>query len=343
GRGLTRPALPVELKEAAVGRKAFRAALVAAALAALTAGCGGGRQTSPETAGPDASPSEPELAVAVASFDLAVGDGQRFIAGVFLPDRKLIGFGAVQMEFYYLGEKDASGRPEPVAATTATFLPVPGKEPRGSSDSPALIEDPEAAGVYETTLDLTRPGFWGVAVVAEVEGETRRGTASFQVLPDHQVPTVGDPAPRSHNLTLASDAPKAAIDSRAGTEGEIPDPHLHGTTVADALAQGRPAVVVVSTPVYCMSRFCGPITDTVAELAETYQDRAAFIHIEVWRDFNAGQLDEAAAQWIQTPQGGNEPWVFLVGSDGKIAARWDNVLDRAELEQRLQALPVRGR
>ncbi len=319
------------------------AALVVAALALLIAACGGGRQASPETAGPDVSPSEPELAVAVASFDLAVGDGQRFIAGVFLPDRKLIGFGTVQMEFYYLGEKDASGRPEPVAATTATFLPVPGKEPRGSSDTPILLDDPEAAGVYETTLDFKRPGFWGVAVAADVEGQRRTGTTSFQVLPDHQVPAVGDPAPRSRNLTLRSDVPKVAVDSRAGSQPDLPDPHLHETTVAEALEQGRPTVVVVSTPVYCMSRFCGPITDTVAELARTYQDRAAFIHIEVWRDFNAGQLDEAAAQWIQTPGGGNEPWVFLVGGDGKIAARWDNVLDRAELEQRLQALPVRGR
>ncbi len=321
----------------------FRSVLVSAACAILIAACGSGGQPSPATEEKAASPSQPELAVAVASFDLAVGQAQRFIAGVFTPDRNLIGFGTVRMEFFYLGEKDASGEPEPVAATTASFLPVPGKEPKTASDTPTVLDDPEAAGVYETTVDFNRPGFWGVAVVADVGGERRTGTASFQVLPDHQVPAVGDPAPRSHNLTLASAAPKAAIDSRAGREGDVPDPHLHTTTVAQAVEQGRPAVVVVSTPVYCMSRFCGPITDTVGELARTYADRAAFIHIEVWRDFNAGQLDEAAAQWIRTPQGGNEPWVFLVGADGRIAARWDNVLDRAELEQRLQALPVRGR
>ncbi len=322
-----------------MGRRSVLA-VVSAALMVLTA-CGRGGETSSQKGRQDASPSEPELVVAVASFDLAVGDDQRFMTGLLTPDRKLIGLGTVQMQFFYLGEKDASGQPEPVVETTATFLPVPGKEPKSSSDSPAFLDDAQASGVYETTVDLDRPGFWGVAVRADVGGEPRTGTASFQVLPEHQAPDVGDPAPRSRNLTLASGAPKAAIDSRAGREGDVPDPHLHDTTVADALQQGRPTVVVVSTPVYCMSRFCGPITDTVAELATTYKDRAAFVHIEVWRDFNAQQLDESAAQWILTPEGGGgEPWVFLVGADGKIAARWDNVLDRPELEQRLQALPV---
>jgi hypothetical protein len=33
--------------------------------------------------------------------------------------------------------------------------------------------------------------------------------------------------------------------------------------VADAIAAGRPVMVVGSTPVFCVSRFCGPITDAV--------------------------------------------------------------------------------
>jgi hypothetical protein len=35
--------------------------------------------------------------------------------------------------------------------------------------------------------------------------------------------------------------------------------------------------------------------------------------------------------------------VFLIGADGKIAARWDNVVTRDEIEPSLQALPVIGR
>jgi hypothetical protein len=317
---------------------AVRAAAIAALLAVLATACG--TAPSPVGSSPTPAATEQSLAVAVASFDLAVGDQQRFIAGVLTPDRQVIGSGEVRAEFFFLGEADASGQPQPLSTTTATFLPVPGKEPGTDGDAPTVLDDPEAAGVYETTVDLPRPGFYGVAVTAEVDGQERSGTASFEVAAEHQVPAVGEPAPKSRNLTLDSDGPPAAIDSRAGTDGKIPDPHLHRTTIADAVGQGRPAVTVFSTPVYCVSRFCGPITETVADLAEQYSDRAAFVHVEVWRDFDAGQLNDAAAEWIQTAEGGNEPWVFLIAADGTIAARWDNVLDRGELEALLRDLPA---
>ncbi|MBW3665353.1 MAG: hypothetical protein KY469_19845 [Actinobacteria bacterium] len=306
----------------------------------LAAACGGTDDSGPAPATTDAATAADQLAVAVASYDLAVGEDQRFIAGVLTPDRRLIAGGSVEMEFFFLGEEQAGGEPEPVATTSATFLPVPGKEP-SEGDGPTIIDDPAAAGVYETQVSFDRAGFWGVGVTAEMsDGETRRGTTSFGVASAHQVPAVGDPAPASRNLTLESDAPPVAIDSRAGTEGEIPDPELHDTTIADAIAAGSPTVVVISTPVYCVSRFCGPITDAVSDLAQTYADRAAFVHIEVWSDFETSTLNDAAAEWILTDDGGAEPWVFLIGSDGRIAARWDNVLDRAELEQLLEALPA---
>ena len=79
-----------------------------------------------------------------------------------------------------------------------------------------------------------------------------------------------------------------AIDSRARGGEPIPDPELHTTSIADAIAAGHPALVVFSTPVYCVSRFCGPVTDLVAELAAEYGDRADFIHVEIYRDFEAG-------------------------------------------------------
>ena len=36
-----------------------------------------------------------------------------------------------------------------------------------------------------------------------------------------------------------------------------------------------------------------------------------------------------------------EPWVFLIGADGRIAARWDNVATRGEIEPLLRDLPGR--
>ncbi len=43
--------------------------------------------------------------------------------------------------------------------------------------------------------------------------------------------------------------------------------------------------MVFATPVFCVSRFCGPVTEMVEELAHRYDDRAVFIHVEIWKDF----------------------------------------------------------
>jgi hypothetical protein len=99
---------------------------------------------------------------------------------------------------------------------------------------------------------------------------------------------------------------------------------------------------VFATPVYCTSRFCGPITDMVAELAHDYADRASFVHIEIWHDFQKKDVNKSAAEWIYRDGDLTEPWVFVVGADGRIAARFDNVATRGEVEPLLESLPVIG-
>jgi hypothetical protein len=196
--------------------------------------------------------------------------------------------------------------------------------------------------VYTAQASFDRAGFWQVEVAASVAGKERRAVAAFAVNEKHAIPAVGDAALPTENLTLAStDAPRAAIDSTAAT-GDVTDPHLHQTTIAAALAAKRPAVVVFATPVYCQSRFCGPVTDMVADLGRTYADRASFIHIEIWRDFQSQTVNKAAADWLYRNNELNEPWVFVIGSDGKISARFDNIATAAELEPMLKALPVIG-
>jgi hypothetical protein len=188
-------------------------------------------------------------------------------------------------------------------------------------------------------MEFDRPGFWEVEVTAPLPSGPAVATAAFQVVAEPQVPEVGERAPRTENLTVDSDAPQAAIDSRAQTEGAIPDPELHRTTIADAISRGRPVVAVFSTPVYCMSQFCGPVTDLISELEGEYGDVAEFVHVEVWHDYAKSEINEAAADWLLTPEGDlTEPWVFLIGEDGRILARWDNVATRQEIEPWLKRL-----
>ncbi|MEA3077827.1 MAG: hypothetical protein QOF60_2735, partial [Actinomycetota bacterium] len=186
-------------------------------------------------------------------------------------------------------------------------------------------------------------GFWGVTITAKLaDGKTATGNAPFEVYAEPRVPFPGQPAPRTANpVAGAPGVEPRSIDSRASGGQPIPDAKLHATSIADAIAAGKPVMIVVSTPVYCVSRFCGPITDSVAKLADTYGDRMAFVHLEVWKDFDNKVVNDAAAEWIE-PKGGQgdtqEPWVFVVGRDGIVKQRFDNVANDADLEAAVRAV-----
>ncbi len=305
--------------------------VVALATALLLSACAG-------------EPDPLELVVEPASFDIAVGEDQRLLVGLFTPERQLVAHGQVELGLAHLGDgSESSAAIE--QSVSARFIPVPGGEVGEPTEAPSLVED-TGTGVYAATVDLDRPGVWGVRIVGELEdGTPVSGNRTFQVLEEHLVPAPGDEAPRVDNPTLdeveSGEIPAVQLDSRAqAANSEVAFPHLHTHMVADSIAAGRPVVVAVATPVYCRTRFCGPLTEVMAELANEYDDRADFVHLEVWEDFDAQRLNDAAAAFIQTELGGNEPWTFLIGADGRIAARWDNILDLEELTAMLEELPV---
>lgn len=313
-------------------RRRLAAALVLAAM--VLAACGGGGSS-----GPDGD----EIGVQVASYDLAVGPASRFLVGVLSADNRFLAYGDVQLRFNFVGDGQTSAERAFGPPVTARYLPLPGTDlPTPAPASPELVAPSQARGVYVSQAGFDRPGFWEVELTTEVAGRQRSAVAAFQVLSEHKVPAVGEPAPRSENRTLSSppEIPRPAIDSRAATGG-IPDPELHQATIAGALAAGRPVVAVFSTPVYCRSQFCGPITDMVAELAADYGNRATFVHVEIYYEFETQTLNAAAAEWLQEGDF-TEPWVFVVAADGRITARFDNVATRGELVPLLDRLPVIG-
>ncbi|MEX1164229.1 MAG: hypothetical protein WEB03_11685 [Nitriliruptor sp.] len=320
-----------------------RAPAALAALALIATACATGGDDPVDEPTDAAAPDEP-LAILIASYDIAVGEDRRLLAGILTGDAVQLAFGEATFELGYLGD-EAAGEAELVDDVTARYLPVLGLEPEiePTERATVLVGEP-GTGVYEAAVDLPEPGWYGLRVSIDLDdGTTRQGQATFEVLPETEVHDVGDEAPRSENLTIADveagEVPPVAVDSRAqGEDDEVPDALLHDSTIAASLDEGMPVVVILSTPTYCVSTFCGPLTSELATVAERYEDVADFVHIEVWRDFEATELNEAAAEWIQTEAGGNEPWVFLVDGDGIIQARWDNVLDVDDLESRLAAL-----
>lgn len=300
----------------------------------LLAACGGSDGAS--DASREAAQEDRELVVQPANYDLVAGEESRFIAGVLTQDQLFVGYGQVEMTFLYLGTEESEGTVEEGPTATADFLVIEG-DPR--TEGPIAGPASSGRGVYSTDVTFDKPGFWEVELTADLDGGTRSGRAAFEVLDEHRIPAVGDAAPRTSNRTLESDVPPRAIDSRAESLQDIPDPQLHEITIAESIRNGEPVVVVFATPVYCVSRFCGPITDMVQDLQKRYSDRANFVHVEIWFDFQDRAIDKAAAEWLLVDQDLTEPWVFLIDDKGKIAGRWDNVVTEGEVAAELEKLP----
>ncbi len=329
-----RPASPldsfccVQLRTRLSARPLRRSAIVALAL--LLVGCGGaGNSVEAGRGGPD------EVFGEVATFEVVAGRPGRIAVGLSTTDLRVLAGGAVDFVI-----TRANGDGDSVRAA-ARYLSVPGM-PTVSS-GPRLGRPSQGTGVYAADdVVVPAPGFWTIQVTLPGRMSKQRPEASFEVLAAPQVPTVGEDAPRTQNLTLASVGVQPQwLDSSASSEVP-PDALLHSTVIAEAIAAKRPLVVVVSTPAYCTSRFCGPTTEAVRQLAardEAAGRDLAYVHLEVWRDFDAHVVNKAAAEWVMSRGAqGREPWVFLVGSDGKIAARFDNVVPTDELTAAVDAL-----
>jgi hypothetical protein len=315
-------------------------------LTLFAAACTGGDDPEPTGAStPDPTGDASTFSAQVASSDLAAGSAEPVQIGVFSSTTdagvQLLSFGDVGVAFSYLGA-DGSQPPAAGPSTSAAFVPAPGND-AAEGDGPTLTDPSDVAGVY-VSPDVTFPeaGIWNASVTASVDGGAPMTLdAAFTVYPEHRIPAPGDEALPTKNLTVDSkDAPAVAIDSRAQDGDDVPDPELHDTTIAEVVNAGRPALVQFATPVYCLSNFCGPTVEAQEELAVEYGDVAAFIHIEIWRDYDQSVVNRAAADWLLRDGDLTEPWMFLIGADGTILERWGPLFDMAEVRAALDRLPA---
>jgi hypothetical protein len=294
--------------------------------------------------GPSPAPSRPTFNAEVASADLYVGTPQRFLIGVLGGDAagvRFLSYGEVHLSFAFLGDGTAAPTAGPTA--TAGYIGAPGTNTDGTA--PTLTQPSEARGVYQAEdVTFDHAGTWQATVRADVQGDgAAEATAAFPVLARPSLPAPGQKALETQNLTIGDkDEPPSAIDSRAIDGAPIPDRNLHRWTIADAIAQGRPALVAFATPVYCMSEFCGPVVEGLEELSKRYADRAVFIHVEIWHDNAKGEINQAAADWLFRNGDLREPWLYLIGADGTILDRWGVLWDPREVGSELRSLPAAG-
>ncbi len=230
--------------------------------------------------------------------------------------------------YYSRGDGEAIG---PVPAPADLLV----TEPPFRSRQAASEEDPFAA-VYGTTLDFTRPGAHRLLSVTRRGSGYVVGAADLRVRPERSdpVPGVGEPAPRVATDTVAAaGGDLEAIDTRLPPARE-----LHEASFADVVGR-KPVALLFATPQLCQSRVCGPVVDVALQLREEYGDRVEFIHQEVYTGNDPQKGLREPLQRFGLP---TEPWLFTVGTDGRIAARLEGSFGLDAFERALQAAIARS-
>jgi hypothetical protein len=223
----------------------------------------------------------------------------------------------VELRFFDM----TTSKTQPASTQQTTYLPTVEGRP----------------GLYRAQVDLTKAGEWGVeAISTEHDGSKRTGRFVFSVREEGTTPAIGAPA-------IASDTPTASTPEEIAqiATDDDPDPDFYKTSVADAIAAQEPFALVFATPAFCTSETCGPTLDLVKSAATPFKGRMDFINVEPYELESEGGslhpvLDEnnlpvsvpATNEWgLPT-----EPYIFVVGSDGLVKAKFEGIASQEELE-----------
>ena len=310
-----------------------RAVALAVVCAVGLSGCGSSSGDAGAHATSDCGTDAKVLCAETASFETIAARPQRIMVGISNKDGLVLQGGTVELRFT---PADAD---TPVVQATGAYLPVQLPEP--APTTARLGRPSQGIGVYAASgVTIPTAGFWIMHITAKTVKGTKRAETAVQVLAAPRVIDVGQDAPKTVNPVIGTPGVKAGELDSLGEP--IFDAPLHHVVIADALTAKRPLVVVVSTPAFCQSRFCGPITTSINDLAVAAAARksdTAFVHLEVWADYAAQKVNPSALQWIASDGGdANEPWVFFVGRDGKVAKRFDNVATPSDLKAALAGI-----
>ncbi len=198
-------------------------------------------------------------------------------------------------------------------------------------------------GLYAADITFPDAGRWGTRFEATFpDGSLKVVRADYDVQESGTTPALGAPVPSVDTPTLAEvggDVRKLSSDPR-------PDRRFYETSIADALAAGKPFVVVFATPAFCRTRTCGPTLETVKAVATAYP-QITFINVEPYRmvvrdgtlqpELDANGQPQPAS-WTEAWGLQTEPYTVVVRGDGTVAAKYEGVLAPEELRAALDAL-----
>ena len=198
---------------------------------------------------------------------------------------------------------------------------------------PGLSDDAlEIPSIYVAHVRAPAPGtYW---VLAKPHGSRINGVGNVVVRARSYSPAVGSKAPLSRTPTLATSGGRLP----PLTTATHPDRKLYTTSVAQSLAAHEPFVVAFATPKFCTSRTCGPVVDVVSHVRKSSSASGVrFIHVEV---FNGNDPANGYNRWMKQWGLQSEPWIFLVGRDGRIKAKFEGPVSVRELREAVESTLV---
>lgn len=322
---------------------AIGACLVLAVSAIGIAGCGGGSEDDQARPAPSATKfpavegrTLPELAEGVpearlvaspAGLEYEVGEN-RYSFGVFTLGRKQVTDAEVALYFAPGKNGEAVG---PYPARVESLATPPSYSALTSVDGP----NPTTVVYVIPSIEFAKRGEWrAIALFRTPRGIEGTQIPSAVVGRSDAIPDVGEPAPPIETPTVEDvGGDLEQIDTR------VPPDQMHREDFGEALGK-KPIVLLFSTPAFCESRVCGPVVDIAEQVNDEFGDRAAFIHMEVFKDNDPskGPRPQLAAFGLQT-----EPWLFVIDEDGTVATRIEGAFSAEELRQAVRRVTEQQR
>jgi hypothetical protein len=210
-------------------------------------------------------------------------------------------------------------------------------EPQLEQEADATqVQSPDGlTTIFTQERSFDRAGEWGLEVQAQLaDGQTAVQRIKFNVAAESTSLLPGAAAPRVPTPTLAD---VAGDFSRITTAWE-PNPALYRLSLNEALGNGKPTVLLLATPAFCQTRFCGPAYETISTLADQVGDAVNVLHVEVY----AGLPDPAQTDWQLAPIMdafglATEPWVYVMDAEGTVVYRAEGVFTLDEITATIDA------
>ena len=226
----------------------------------------------------------------------------------------------------------------PDRAASVAFVPPGQTEPGAAVPAEFVWAIEGERGMYVAQADFPAAGAWkAVFTTSAPDAPEESIGVSFDVQEELPTVDVGSPAPASDTPTATDVGGDLA---RVSTDTD-PDPAFYELSVADALGEGTPFVLVFATPAFCQSAQCGPTLDHVKNVVAAYPD-LTIINVEPYQlQVTATGLQPATSgsppqlvpvqsvlDWGIT----SEPWIFVVGKDGIVTGSFEGIIAEDELK-----------